>query len=277
MPFLEKLERRFGRFAIPNITLYIVIGQVFVFLTAMLGILRDASVIDLVPILAFRGQWWRIVTFLARPPSFSHNLLDLVGLAFGWWIFYFMGSALEGYWGSFRYNLFLAAGWVLTVGVSFLQPAYAVSNLFLGASVFLAFAYLHPEFEIALFYVLPVKLRWIALAAWVWGAFVFIRGSWAVRLQILAAVGNILLFFGRDIWLAAGRKRLLTVRTVGRIARSGSVEEPRHRCRICGKTDLSDPQLDFRYCSKCGGEQCYCPEHIYNHEHVLGEDEAAKR
>jgi hypothetical protein len=274
MPLLEKLERRLGRFAIPNITLYIVMGQVFVFLTALLGILKDPSVVALMPILAFRGQWWRIITFLAVPPSFSPGLLNIVGLAFGWWIFYFMGAALEGYWGTFRYNLFLIVGWALTVGVSFLQPWFPVSNLFLGASVFLAFAYLNPEFEIYLFYVLPVKIRWLALLAWIWGAFIFIRGDWAARLQIVAAVGNILLFFGRDIWLAAGRK---SRRAVGRVASSASAEEPRHRCRICGKTDLTDPQLDFRYCSKCAGGQCYCPEHIFNHEHVLGENEAEKR
>ncbi len=276
MPFLDKLERLFGRFAIPNITLYIVIGQVFVFLTAMLRIVDPMRVI-LVPDLALRGQWWRIVTFLALPPSLSTSLLNIVGLAFGWWIFYFMGSSLEGYWGAFRYNLFLVVGWALTVGVSFLQPSYLVSNVFLGASVFLSFAYIHPEFEIALFYILPVKIRWIALVAWIYGAFLFIQGNWSERLQIVAAIGNIILFFGRDIWLAAGRKRRLTVRSVGRVARSVSAAEPRHRCRICGKTDLSDPQVDFRYCSKCSGEQCYCPEHIFNHEHVLGEDDAAKR
>ena len=276
MPFLEKLERFFGRFAIPNITLYIIIGQVFVFLTATLHILDPVRVI-LVPDWALRGQWWRIVSFVAMPANLSTGLLNVVGLAFGWWIFYFMGSALEGYWGAFRYNLFLVVGWALTVGVSFLQPGSLVTNVFLGASVFLAFAYLHPEFEIALFYVLPVKIRWIALVMWIYGAFLFFQGNWAERLQIAAAIGNIILFFGRDIWLAAGRKRRLTVRGVSRVARSVSAADPRHRCRVCGKTDLTDPQLDFRYCSKCAGEQCYCPEHIFSHEHVLGEDDAGKR
>jgi hypothetical protein len=273
MRFLEKLERHFGRFAVPNITLYIIIGQVFVFLTATLGVL-DRTLVIFMPYLALHGQWWRIVTFIVEPRSYSVGLLDVIGLAFGWWIFYFMGTALEGYWGSFRYNLFLVTGWALTVAVSFLEPMYAVSNMFLGASVFLAFAYLHPEFEIYLFYMLPVKVRWLAFATWLYGAYLFIRGDWPVRLQIVAAVGNIILFFGRDIWLAAGRKSRITV---SRVARSASAEEPRHRCRVCGKTDLSHPQLDFRYCSKCAGEQCYCPEHIFNHEHVVEENDTAKR
>jgi len=59
-------------------------------------------------------------------------------------------------------------------------------------------------------------------------------------------------------------------RAADRVAVAG---QARHRCRICGKTDKSNPELDFRYCTKCAGEECYCPEHIRNHEHVLAGDE----
>jgi hypothetical protein len=274
MSFLEKMERHFGRFALSNITLYIVIGQAFVFFASMLRILSQGMLL-LVPILVLRGQWWRVFTFLIQPPAVSDSLLGYVGLVFGWWIFYFMGSALEGYWGAFRYNLFLIAGWLLTVAVSFLQPAYLVTNMYLGASVFLAFAYVHPDFELMIFYVIPVKIRWIALAAWVYGFVLFMRGDLAVRLQLLAAVGNIFLFFGRDIWLSAGlKRRRMAMKSAARAVDEG---QPRHKCRICGVTDLTNPELDFRYCSKCAGDQCYCPEHIFRHEHILSDNEAAKR
>ncbi len=124
-----------------------------------------------------------------------------------------------------------------------------------------------------LFFILPIKIRWLALFAWAMYAVSFVLGTWASRLQIVAAVGNFFIFFGRDLWLSAGvvtrRRRLARrqPRTAG-----GHGDEPRHRCRICGKTDRTDPQLDFRYCSKCAGAQCYCPEHIFNHEHVRSED-----
>ena len=128
-----------------------------------------------------------------------------------------MGNALEAYWGAFRYNIFLLLGYVLTVGLSFLQPDSVVSNEFLAGSVFLAFAYLNPEFEIMLFFILPLKIRWLALFAWAVYAVSFVMGGWPARLQIVAAVGNFFIFFGRDLWHNAG-----VVTAAGAVASEGS-------------------------------------------------------
>jgi len=267
MAFLDRLERTFGRWALPGLSLYLVIGQVGVYLLAMMGRL-NLTLIMLVPELVRRGEPWRLVSFLFLPPN-----TNFVFIVFAWWMFYLMGSALEAYWGVFRYNVFLLLGYLLTVGLALLQPVAVVSNEFLAGSVFLAFAYLNPEFEIMLFFILPLKIRWLALLAWAIYAATFVMGTWASRLQIIAAVGNFFIFFGRDLWLHAGvisRRRRLA--SAGRAQRAADEDEPLHRCRICGKTDRSDPQLDFRYCSKCAGAQCYCPDHIFNHEHVHGED-----
>jgi hypothetical protein len=211
------------------------------------------------------------VTFLFIPPNANFILI-----AFAWWMFFLMGNALEAYWGAFRYNLFLLLGYVLSVGLAFIVPDSVVTNEFLAGSVFLAFAYLNPEFEIMLFFILPLKIRWLALFAWAVYAASFVMNSWPARLQIIAAVANFFIFFGRDLWHNAGvvtRRR--RVAGEGRAARAAEGNEPRHRCRICGKTDQTDPQLDFRYCSKCAGAQCYCPDHIFNHEHVRSEDGSA--
>ena len=86
--------------------------------------------------------------------------LGLVFTAFGWYIFYLMSGALENYWGAFRFNLFLLLSFVLTVALSFLAPLHGVTNLFILGSVFLAFAYLNPDFELLLFFILPVKIKW---------------------------------------------------------------------------------------------------------------------
>src|ERR1043165_464844 len=83
-------------------------------------------------------------------------------LAFGWYLFYLMGSALEAYWGVFRYNVYLFVSYVLLVGLAFLTPAAPVTNMFILGSVFLAFAYLNPDFEMILFFILPVKIKWLA-------------------------------------------------------------------------------------------------------------------
>lgn len=270
MSLLDRLERVFGRFAIPNITLYLVMAQVFVLLGWILGRV-DLDDLDLVPALVLDGQWWRVLSFLAVPPTPRTDLIGLVFVAFAFYLFYFMGSALEGYWGTFRYNAFLFIGIALTVGVAFLTPGAAATNAFLAGSVFLAFAYLHPDFELSLFFLLPIKIKWFALVTWVLYAVTFVRGDWPVRFQVLASVGNFLLFFGRDIVLSMRQRRRRMEREASRISRTEP--EPRHVCHVCGKTDISHPQLDFRYCSKCAGDQCYCPEHIQNHTHVVAADE----
>lgn len=265
MSFLDKLERALGRFAVPHLTVYIIVGQVGVLSAAMLGLL-DPGLLVLVPGWVVVGQWWRLFTFLFLPPYFPTSLLGYVFLAFGWWFFYFMGNALEEHWSHFRYNLYLFLGYALTVGLSFIAPHSPVGNLFLAGSVFLAFAYLNPDFGVTLYLILPVKIKWLAMLAWAGYAYTFVTGGWSVRLQVLAATGNFFIFFSGDAWRKAG----LRLRQSARESAARPTGEPRHRCRICGKTDLSNPELDFRYCSQCAGEECYCPEHIFNHEHVRG-------
>jgi membrane associated rhomboid family serine protease len=269
MPLLSKLERHLGRYAVPNLSLYLVFGQATVYLAMLLGRL-DRSWFVFVPQLALMGQWWRVLTFLLMPPPMS-----VIFIGFAWWIFYMMGSALEDQWGTFRYNVFIFLGAALTIALSFLRPEAPVSNTFLAGSVFLAFAFLNPDFELLLFFVLPVKIKWLAAVTWVLYGLQFFSSDWAGRLQIIAAVGNFLIFFGRDLvhGAAAGRRRMAMA--ASRAAEDDRAGEPRHRCRVCGKTDVSNPEMDFRYCSKCAGEECYCPEHIRNHEHVLAAGEPA--
>ena len=111
MSFLDKLERIFGRFAIPNLTLYFVIGQVFVLLSYLAGVLSLQPFV-LVPALVYQGDWWRVLSFMLMPPP--PGMFGYLLIAFAWYLFYLMGNALEHYWGTFRYNLFIFAGWALT-------------------------------------------------------------------------------------------------------------------------------------------------------------------
>lgn len=257
MNLLNKLERRFGRYALPNVTLYLVMGQALVFLFSYSRQL-DISRAVLVPALVLNGEWWRLLSFLFVPPSWS-----LIFIFFALYLFYLMGTALENHWGSFRYNLFLLAGYVLTVGAAFLTPHGVATNVFIGGSVFLAFAYLFPEFQLYIFFILPVKIKWLALITWIGYAWALITGPWQTKLSVLASIGNVLLFFGSDIALrmrSGGRRMASQARE---IARS---REPFHRCTVCGKTDLSDPDMEFRYCPDCDG-MGYCMDHIMNHEH----------
>jgi hypothetical protein len=269
MAFLDKLERVFGRLAIPNLTLYLIIGQVFVLFASMFQQL-DQRMLAYAPVLVMElGQWWRIFTFMFLVPV-PGSLIGYVFLAFGWYLFYLMGNALEAHWGAFRFNLFLFISYALTVGLAFITPASPVTNIFILGSVFLAFAYLNPDFELVLFFILPVKIKWLALLTWAINTALFVTGDLATKLQIFASVLSFFLFFGRDMLMSVRYRK----RKMAKAAeRASAEEEPRHRCHVCGKTDRSHPQLDFRYCSKCAGDQCYCPEHIQNHSHVVAADD----
>ena len=201
------------------------------------------------------GEVWRLVTFVGQPPP-----MNLVFALFFWYMFYLMGTALENTWGTFRYNVYLLVGWLATVSVSFLQPDAPASIGFLQGSVFLAFAYLYPDFQLLLFFILPVKVKWLALLQWIGYFYLMMFGDWMTRLLVLASVGNFVLFFWQDILLRmrAGRRRMAHQAKNIRQANT-----PRHTCAICGVTDLSDPKMSFRYCSKCIGAPCYCAEHIH--------------
>jgi hypothetical protein len=275
MSLLNKLERLLGRFAIANLTLYLIIGQVLFWGLAVMARF-NLERIALLPYAVLTGQVWRIVTFLFLPPSLGTGAFAILFLAFAWYLFFLMGTALEHNWGAFRYNAFIGTGWLLTCAVAFLTPGAYASNLFLAGSVSLAFAYLNPNFELLIFLILPVRIKWIALLQWLYYAYILALGQWSDRLMVLAATGNFLLFFSGDIvqHMRSGRRRMAY--QANTFASRPDEAAPRHRCRVCGKTNLSHPQMDFRYCSKCAGNQCYCSEHIFSHEHLLV-DETAKK
>lgn len=260
---LNRLERLFGRLAIPNISLYLVAGQVLFWSVAFLGFF-DLNRITLVPVLVRSGEPWRLFTFLFQPPLFGP-----VWLAFAWYSFWFFGSALENYWGAFRYNLFIFIGWAMTVSVAFLFPRQLATNGFLAVSVFLAFAFLNPEFEIRVYFILPIKAKWLGLIGWLSNAFYFATGTWPTRFAILASVANFLLFFSGEIFQRAKTGRRQMEFKSRQTAAREEDQVARHKCYTCGKTELTHPQLDFRYCSKCANDECYCSEHIGNHPHTV--------
>jgi hypothetical protein len=251
MGFLNRLERTFGRFAIPNISLYLVMGQVLFWAVSFLGFF-NLERIALVPVAVLHGEAWRLFTFLLLPPN-AHPVF----IAFAWYMFYMMGSALEQHWGVFRYNFFLFVGWLLTVLVAFLFPGSYATNLFLAGSVFLAFAFLNPDFELLLFFILPVKIKWLALLQWILYGYSFLKGPWPIRLAVLASIGNFLMFFTGEIIqrMKSGRRRM-EYQAKQAVAREN--DEPRHRCVVCGKNDRTHPMEDFRYGDD---DRCYCSEH----------------
>ncbi|MEX0714841.1 MAG: hypothetical protein WD278_21115 [Pirellulales bacterium] len=270
---LEKLERRFGRFAVSNLTLLIIFGQIMGF---VLGVVKPESVekMQLVMSRVAEGEVWRLLTFAFTTPA--GNLfrdpagfsLNVIFLFFAWYLFYLMGTALEGHWGTFRYNIYIAIAYVATLLGACLVPDAPADNGYIGVSVFLAFAYLYPNFEILLFFLLPVKIKYLAALTWIGYAFTIIVGDWMARVLVLASVSNFLLFFGRSLLGRAydGKRRM---EWQARMA--ARRDKPFHTCTVCGATERTHPKIDFRYCSKCHGSYEYCADHLKAHEHVTAE------
>jgi len=256
--WIDTLEKRGGKFAVDNLTFWIMIFQIGVW---GMGLFTNFPVNSLAldPEAILQGQVWRVFTFLFIPPIAGISFW----LIFIWYLFYFFGSTLEKEWGEFRYNLFILLGVLATVIASFLTLAVVpsgfwaqvggVPNSYLLTSVTVAFAILFPNFELLLFFILPVKMKWIALftlAMWVLTA----GTSPLLWLLIIAALANIAVFFGKSFLQGQQARQR---RQKFEHERKADQEAAFHTCVVCGKTDQDDPDMEFAY--KDG--QGYCRDH----------------
>lgn len=270
MRLLNRLEHRFGRFAIPHLTLLIMVGQGAAFILSF----SDPNFLErleLIPAEVIAGDYWRLLTFVFYPFTTMP-----IFFFFAMLIFHLMGNSLEQTWGVFRYNLFLLVGYVATVGAAFALPelrGQPMTNGFVYGTVFLAFAWLYPNYVFHIMFILPVKVKWLAWITWAMYTYRLLTGSNTERILIFAAVANFLLFFGRDIYDRV-RSRQRRVRQRIEAAAASGKGRPFHQCRECGATDQDNPQLDFRYCSQCMDNACYCEVHIRDHEHIDGASSA---
>jgi ribosomal protein L37AE/L43A len=257
----RKVERVLERFAIKNLTLYLVGGQGIALLLS-LGTPGFVQAMLLVPEAVMDGEWWRVLSFILTPP-FGNPILAVFAL----YLLYFMGGSLESQWGTLRYNLYVLVGFVMTIAAAFLFPFAPATNAYVTGSIFLAFAYLYPEFELLLFFVLPVKIKWLAWITWAGYGYGLVVGGWPTRALILVAIANFLLFFGRDLFYKAryGHRRM-TKQTTKLVTR----DKPTHVCAVCGITDKSDKTTEFRYCTKCDPPVAYCMAHLQDHPHRTG-------
>ncbi|HXN34280.1 MAG TPA: rhomboid family intramembrane serine protease [Polyangiaceae bacterium] len=256
---LARLERHIGRYAVPNLILYVVGGMAVVWVLSRShpeGIGRLVLDMDAVR----RGEVWRLATFLFIPPS-SSSLWVLVNLYFTWWV----GSSLEKHWGAFKFNAFYFIGALATVVAAML--AGPTTNTWLDSSLFLAFATTFPDVTILLFFVLPVRVKWLGIFAALAIGAAFALGDWATRAPIMAALVNYVLFFGEH-WRRVWRNRSVGVRQKARREemRSNAPVFGQRVCAICGAREADGTDIRVCSCEKCGGQQRpLCLEHARNH------------
>ncbi len=310
--FIEKMERKIGRFAIPHLTFFMIGFYVIGYILAAVN-QQAAGYMALNPALILRGEVWRIFTWIVIPPTtLQSNFLSFFFTIIMLFFYLSIGSNLERAWGNFRYNLYIFGGMILTLIGAFViyfiltagkdELTVLTVGTFVGAftttyyilmSIFLGFAATFPDAQVLLYFVIPIRVKWLGIiyfALMLYDVFGYVRNIiaggvifWVPIVIMISSLINFALFFfstrgnfvhkmqnakrRREFERSVEEGRKTFAANVER-AREGSAPVPRHRCEICGRTELTDPDLEFRFCSKCGGNHEYCMEHLFTHEHV---------
>lgn len=291
---MKNLRRRFERFCfkhrkvgIPNLMLFISLGAALVYIMQFFNntaLLTSLLCFDRAAIL--QGQVWRLVTYVFTY-SAGNPLLTAISL----FCYYSLGRAMENIWGTLRFNLYYFCGILLMDIYCMIFGGFA-DVTYLNLSLFLGYATLYPDSRFLLFFIIPVR-AWIFavidLGLMIYNLIVY---PFPYNLFSVIALANYFLFFGTDVvnvfplsWRAnaarlfrkkqkkskpAEEPKVIPFPTAGSYeATTAKVKAPyTHCCTVCGRTDVTNPELEFRYCSRCSGYRCYCEEHISNHSHL---------
>ncbi len=191
MSVLSRIEQRLGFLSVEHLPIYIVSAQALLYLWCWVNP-GDAHLLLLDPVaVRYAGEYWRLLTFLFVTP-----LQNPLFAFFFLYLLYIYGSALENTWGSFAFTLFYLTGAIATLVAGFLFGGYN-GAFYLNTTIFFAFAALHPNFELALFFILPIKIKWMALFTWILLIYEMWRSPMYGRMAILVSMLNYFLFFGK--------------------------------------------------------------------------------
>ena len=287
---MKNLRRKFELYCyknrnkgIPNLMLYIVLGTAVVYVMSRMygnAFLYYLLCFDRGAIL--QGQVWRLITY---PLTYSAGNLLLTAVSL--FCYYSLGRAMENIWGTLRFNLYYLSG-VVMMDVYCLLFGGQADVIYLNLSLFLAYATLFPDAHFLLFFIIPVKAWIFALVDLVFVVIGLVSYPFPYNLFSVVSLANYFLFFGKDVlnvvpisWRTNASRLFQKKPQTTRRAKviqfdAGSYEASHatpkapytHKCTVCGRTDVSNPELEFRYCSKCKGYYCYCQDHINNHVHI---------
>ena len=289
MNWIDKLEKKFGRYAIPNLMHYIIILYAVGYVILLFAPDMYYSYLSLDASAILHGQIWRMVTFLIYPPNAS-----LIWFMLVLYLYYSIGLRLEAQWGTFRFNLYFFSGMLFHVAAALLLYVFTgmllpMSVWYLNMSLFFAFAALYPDVQFLMFFVIPVKVKYLALIDALYFIYPIIQaflpayggnvlmGSFykAAALESVVSLLNFLIFFfgSRNMRPYTPRQRRRKKEFQQNIRRAqrpvqNYANGAKHMCAICKRTELDDPNLEFRYCSKCNGNYEYCQDHLFTHTHV---------
>ena len=278
---MDKIDRfcyTHPNFGIPRLMMFIVIGNVLVFFLSGMdttGMLESMLVFS--PEMAFRhGQIWRLITFVFVPESSG------LWLVLWLYFYYFIGNALEEHWGTAKFSIFYFSGMLFTVlygTIAWLITGYSMGMTihYVNLSMFFAFATLCPDLQVLFMFIIPIKIKWLAYLDLALFAAAMLANPFPLNLLPLVALLNYVLFFGDWLFSYFGKERRSQRKAsvnykneVRRINHERKTKPYQFKCEVCGRTDVDDPNLEFRFCSRCEGYHCYCMDHINDHVHKIG-------
>ena len=282
--WIDRFAYSHPRFGIPNLMLYIVIANAVTYILTLFAGSAALSFLKFDLYHVLHGEVWRLVTFVFVP-AYSSPFALLISLYFYYWI----GSTLERQWGTAKFNLYYISGALLTV-LGVVLASLITGNPYLTAagtgyvnlSMFFAFAFLFPDTTVLLFFILPVKMKWLAYLDGALFAFDIIKAigahNWAGVVLPIVALLNFAVFIWPEVHYLKERAKYQNSRKTVQFrqaqqqqAKQAQQQGYRHKCAVCGRTDTDYPDLQFRYCSKCVGYHCFCQDHIFNHVHFTEE------
>lgn len=289
MDWINKLERKFGRYAIQNLMFYISILYALGFVIMEFAPMFYFQYLAMDVNAILHGQIWRLFTFIIYPPS-TNLFFVLISI----YLYYSIGQALEYVWGAFRFNLYFFMGVLLHIVAAFITYfVFHVSFLsmmgatYLNLSLFFAYATMYPNQQFVLFFVLPIKAKHLAWIDAIYFGYTILQAYMpnygggpagvlykANALAAFVSILNFLIFFLTTRHAKRfSPKEMHRKHAYHKAVREGRREQTgpdgaKHRCVVCGRTELDDDTLEFRYCSKCNGNYEYCQDHLFTHEHV---------
>ena len=266
---IEEFCRKHPGFGIPNLMRYIVIANAVFWVMGVINpVLMNYMLFN--PALILRGQIWRLISFVFIPPS--TGVLAFIAFYFYYWI----GSTLEQQWGTGQFTIYFFTGVILTILYGFLiyfvtGRSVSLSSTYIFLSMFFSFAALFPDMQVLFMFIIPVKMKYLALVDAAFFLLSVFTTPFPENLVPVVAVLNFLIFCGGELKnLLPRRQSKSTInfkRESARIRREESQKLYTHKCAVCGRTDTDYPNLEFRYCSRCVGYHCFCADHINNHIH----------
>lgn len=262
------------RFGISNLMMFVVLGNVLVWLFTAMD--TTGTMYQMLNFNAYRIvnelQIWRVFTFILVPNTSGLSLLITL------YFYYFIGTTLENHWGTGRFTMYYFCGVIFNVIFGLVMYLFFNWNIgidpyYMNLSMFFAFALINPDMTVLLFFIIPIKMKWLAIFDAVFFVMGVIGNQFPINLLPIVAVLNLFLFCWDDLYRvlkpnrAQSRNRANFQKEVSRMKREEATKDYSRKCEVCGKTDRDYPDLEFRYCSRCEGYHCYCIDHINNHVH----------